>query len=289
MGGLKLGKEAQAKYDEARIQPDIEGYLEKKGAKRKNWNTRWFVLKDNYLFYAKDNKTNPQGIINTHGCTVCKLEGVTVRPYSFSLLAPKSVSIDAKWTNRTYYLAAKDAKEMERWMKILDESGKKAMENAKKKAEAVQAATENNNKEKEEKEKSEKKEKESKERRKKKKHSKKKKTVKKDSDSEDSDAKNDRDASDDAENPSENDKSDSDEPKREDSYSYSEDEKDSEEEKKEKKKKKKKSSKKSSSRDVKEGSESGTPSSERKKKKSSRKKKEKASSEEESESDEDSS
>lgn len=283
MGGLKLGKEAQAKYDEARIQPDIEGFLEKKGAKRKNWNSRWFVLKDNYLFYAKDNKTNPQGIINSHGCTVCKLEGVTVRPYSFSLLAPKSVSIDAKWTNRTYYLAAKDAKEMERWMKILDESGKKAMENAKKKAEAVQVAAENNNKEKEEKEKSEKKEKEAKERRKKKKHSKKKKVVKKDSDSEDSDSKNDRDASDEAENASENDKSSDEEAKREDSYSYSEDEKDSEEEKK--KKKKKKSSKKSSS---KEGS--STPSGERKKKKSSRKKKEtKESSEEESESDEDSS
>jgi len=256
MGGLKLGKEAQAKYDEARIQPDIEGFLEKKGAKRKNWNTRWFVLKDNYLFYSKDNKTNPQGIINSHGCTVCKLEGVTVRPYSFSLLAPKSVSIDAKWTNRTYYLAAKDAKEMERWMKILDESGKKAMENAKKKQEvaAAPAPAENNNKDKEDKEKSEKKDKESRERRKKKKHSRKKKTVKKGSDSEDSDAKNDRDASDEAENASENDKSGSDEPKREDSYSYSEEEKDSDEEKKDKRKKKKKSTKKSS-RKKKESSE----------------------------------
>jgi hypothetical protein len=289
MGGLKLGKEAQAKYDEARIQPDIEGFLEKKGAKRKNWNTRWFVLKDNYLFYSKDNKTNPQGIINSHGCTVCKLEGVTVRPYSFSLLAPKSVSIDAKWTNRTYYLAAKDAKEMERWMKILDESGKKAMENAKKKQEvAAQAQTENNNKEKEEKEKSEKKDKEAKEKRKKKKHSKKKKVVKKEaSDSEDSDAKNDRDASDEAENASENDKSGSDnEKKREDSYSYSEDEKDSEEEKKKKKKKKKSTKKSSSKSDVTKEEKSSTPSSERKKK-SSRKKK--ASSEEEASSDEDSS
>jgi len=141
MGGLKLGKEAQSKYDEAKISPDVEGYLEKKGAKRKNWNTRWFVLKDNYLFYAKNNKSNPQGIINLHGCTVSRIEGPTARAYSFSLLAPKSVSIDAKWTNRTYFMAAKDAKEMEKWMSTLQDSGRKAVEAAaKKNAEKAQNA-----------------------------------------------------------------------------------------------------------------------------------------------------
>jgi hypothetical protein len=41
------------KFDEAREKPDHSGWLEKKGAKRKNWNKRWFVLKDNYLFYCK--------------------------------------------------------------------------------------------------------------------------------------------------------------------------------------------------------------------------------------------
>jgi len=53
MGGLKLGKEAQAKFDEAKTKPDKQGILDKKGAKRKNWNERYFVLKDNYLFYCK--------------------------------------------------------------------------------------------------------------------------------------------------------------------------------------------------------------------------------------------
>jgi len=130
MGGLKLGKEAQAKFDEARAKPDKEGMLEKKGAKRKNWNERYFVLKDNYLFYCKNKNTNPQGIINLHGCTVSKIEGPTARPNSFSVLAPKSVSIDAKWTNRTYFMAAKDEKEMASWMEWVDGSGKKAVERA---------------------------------------------------------------------------------------------------------------------------------------------------------------
>jgi hypothetical protein len=128
--GLKLGKEAQAKFDEAKSNPDLAGTLDKKGAKRKNWNSRWFVLKDNYLFYCKNQKTNPQGIINLHGCTVSRIEGPTARPNSFSLLAPKSVSIDAKWTNRTYFAAARDPKEMEKWMRILEENGKKAVERA---------------------------------------------------------------------------------------------------------------------------------------------------------------
>jgi len=56
MPGLKLGKEAQAKFNEAKAHPDRAGSLEKKGAKRKNWNERWFVLKDNYLFYCKNEK-----------------------------------------------------------------------------------------------------------------------------------------------------------------------------------------------------------------------------------------
>jgi len=128
--GLKLGKEAQAKFDEAKSNPDLAGSLDKKGAKRKNWNSRWFVLKDNYLFYCKNQKTNPQGIINLHGCTVSRIEGPTARPNSFSLLAPKSVSIDAKWTNRTYFMAAKESKEMEKWMQVLEENGKKAVERA---------------------------------------------------------------------------------------------------------------------------------------------------------------
>jgi len=136
MGGLRLGKEAQSKYEEARRNSDLEGNLEKKGAKRRNWNTRWFTLKDNYLFYSKNKSSAPQGIINLHGCTVSRIEGPTVnKPNCFSLLAPKSVSIDSKWTNRTYVISGRDQKEVNHWMEILSEAGKKAVEKSKSKPE----------------------------------------------------------------------------------------------------------------------------------------------------------
>ncbi|PRP86445.1 hypothetical protein PROFUN_05364 [Planoprotostelium fungivorum] len=128
MGGLKLGREAQNKYDEARQNPDHAGFLEKKGAKRKNWNARWFVMKDNYLFYSKSKKANPQGIINLHGCTVVKPEGLNSRPTCFNVLAPKSVSIDSKWTNRLYFFAAKDDTEMKDWIKAIERASQKPSE-----------------------------------------------------------------------------------------------------------------------------------------------------------------
>ena len=33
-----------------------QGMLEKKGAKRRNWTSRWFVLKKGYLYYFKTQK-----------------------------------------------------------------------------------------------------------------------------------------------------------------------------------------------------------------------------------------
>jgi len=129
MPGLKLGKEAQAKFDEAKNHPDYSGMLDKKGAKRKNWNNRWFVLKDNYLFYCKSKTANPQGIINLHGCTITTVDSsATSRPNSFSVLATKSVSVDAKWTNRTYLMSAKTEEECSKWMKVLKEAGQRAAE-----------------------------------------------------------------------------------------------------------------------------------------------------------------
>ena len=89
------------------------------------------TINNNIKFFL--NKSSPQGIINLHGCTVSKLEGPTARPYSFSLLAPKSVSVDAKWTNRTYFFAAASTSEMEEWIKVLIDSGKKAVERAQQK------------------------------------------------------------------------------------------------------------------------------------------------------------
>ena len=55
------------------------GYLTKKGAKRRNWNYRWFVLKEHNLIYYKDQKDfaanrEPYGIINLQDCYVSPIE-----------------------------------------------------------------------------------------------------------------------------------------------------------------------------------------------------------------------
>jgi len=112
------------------------GWLEKKGAKRKNWTKRYFVLKDNYLFYCKKEKVPPQGIINLHGCTVVKTEGPTAKLFSFSLMAPKSVSVDAKWTNRTYSIAASTNEELSTWIQALQDASNKAAAKAAKNKES---------------------------------------------------------------------------------------------------------------------------------------------------------
>lgn len=46
-------------------------------------------------------------------------------------MAPKSVSVDAKWTNRTYQIAASTPQELAKWMQVLDEAGKRAAAKAK--------------------------------------------------------------------------------------------------------------------------------------------------------------
>jgi hypothetical protein len=67
----------------------------------------------------------PQGIINLHGSNTAVTEGPTNRPCSFSLMAPKSVSADAKWTNRTYHIAGSTVDEMHTWISVLQAASRK--------------------------------------------------------------------------------------------------------------------------------------------------------------------
>ncbi|KAF2068734.1 hypothetical protein CYY_009944 [Polysphondylium violaceum] len=50
-----------------------QGYLTKKGAMRRNWTKRWFVLKQGYLFYFKTSKDKkPKGIIQLLNVSVAR-------------------------------------------------------------------------------------------------------------------------------------------------------------------------------------------------------------------------
>jgi len=46
-------------------------------------------------------------------------------------MAPKSVSADAKWTNRTYHIAASQNDEMQTWINVLQAGSKKTKPSAK--------------------------------------------------------------------------------------------------------------------------------------------------------------
>lgn len=79
------------------------GYLRKMDIRLRNWNRRWFVLKDTELKYYKPNRRALKGVINLDSW--CKLiKGQS--PDSFQLVTPK----------KTYHLVCKCEKECDEWL-----------------------------------------------------------------------------------------------------------------------------------------------------------------------------
>uniref|UniRef100_A0A7S4HZM6 PH domain-containing protein n=1 Tax=Vannella robusta TaxID=1487602 RepID=A0A7S4HZM6_9EUKA len=86
-----------------------QGYLVKKGAKRRNWNTRWFILGYNHLAYYKNpGDSEPKGSLQLKGTTVEKNPEVK-RPHSFAVVTPL----------RTYFFCAKNEACMDEWMESI--------------------------------------------------------------------------------------------------------------------------------------------------------------------------
>jgi len=92
-------------------QPDKEGELKKQGHVVKNWKNRWFILKNDDLFYFKSKDAKlPQGHIPLDGSEV-KIDTRLKRNNTFELRAP---SIE-----KTFYIQATSKKEMDEWMELL--------------------------------------------------------------------------------------------------------------------------------------------------------------------------
>jgi len=86
-----------------------EGWLTKKGGNRRNWQTRWFVLKSPELSYYKNKKdAKPKGVI--------LLGGAKVKPSNH-----KQYCFGVSLHERTYLMVAKDEKEKEDWMHAIGE------------------------------------------------------------------------------------------------------------------------------------------------------------------------
>ncbi|EGC38074.1 hypothetical protein DICPUDRAFT_86690 [Dictyostelium purpureum] len=89
-----------------------QGYLTKKGAMRRNWTKRWFVLKQGYLFYFKTSKDKkPKGIIQLNNVSV------TRSYYKPNCMAIKSNSIDKD--DREFLICANSQNDLESWIKVI--------------------------------------------------------------------------------------------------------------------------------------------------------------------------
>eukprot|EP00013_Stygamoeba_regulata_P006378 CAMPEP_0177633218 /NCGR_PEP_ID=MMETSP0447-20121125/2718_1 /TAXON_ID=0 /ORGANISM="Stygamoeba regulata, Strain BSH-02190019" /LENGTH=1179 /DNA_ID=CAMNT_0019134859 /DNA_START=78 /DNA_END=3617 /DNA_ORIENTATION=+ len=91
-----------------------QGYLSKKGANRRNWTTRWFVLKDQCLTYWKspqDTNNLPKGKIVLKNCLCYKSHK---KNFSFAVEVPEQ--------NRIYFICAKNFEEQDQWMELIKTS-----------------------------------------------------------------------------------------------------------------------------------------------------------------------
>ena len=83
------------------------GYLAKKGGKRTNWNTRWFVLTNTHLiYYSSDEEKKMKGQIPLAGARV---GDSSRKPHCFVIYIPE----------RTYYIAAVSSTEKQRWLRLI--------------------------------------------------------------------------------------------------------------------------------------------------------------------------
>jgi hypothetical protein len=90
--------------------PTRAGYLVKRGAVRKSWRTRYFVLQRQMLFYFRFNDDEePLGAIPLKGATVAwSTIEKDKRPNLFSVESPT--------VKRTYFIQAESREEAESWM-----------------------------------------------------------------------------------------------------------------------------------------------------------------------------
>jgi len=82
------------------------GFLQKKGAVRKNWTTRWFVLKDKSLYYYKTPKdTKFKGEVFLQG-TQIELVDIKKHPHCYAIISK----------TRTFYICATNDSERDEWL-----------------------------------------------------------------------------------------------------------------------------------------------------------------------------
>lgn len=103
--------------DIARVPPQYGGWLTKQGGSIKTWKRRYCVLKDNELWYYKNEveAKEPQGKIVLDGYSVDEEVGKIKQPNAFRLYHPEA---------RSFYISAESVKAKNAWMRVLRSSTK---------------------------------------------------------------------------------------------------------------------------------------------------------------------
>eukprot|EP01088_Endostelium_zonatum_P020895 TRINITY_DN7922_c0_g1_i1.p1 TRINITY_DN7922_c0_g1~~TRINITY_DN7922_c0_g1_i1.p1 ORF type:complete len:104 (-),score=23.18 TRINITY_DN7922_c0_g1_i1:86-397(-) len=92
-----------------------QGWLLKKGGRRKNWKKRFFVLLDSpkeLRYYESDSASKAKGILNLNEITAIKNSTDPRAPnFSFDITTPK----------RVFVFSAASQEELEEWMNLIKE------------------------------------------------------------------------------------------------------------------------------------------------------------------------
>eukprot|EP01122_Echinamoeba_exundans_P008511 TRINITY_DN2831_c0_g1_i1.p1 TRINITY_DN2831_c0_g1~~TRINITY_DN2831_c0_g1_i1.p1 ORF type:complete len:499 (+),score=118.44 TRINITY_DN2831_c0_g1_i1:50-1546(+) len=95
--------------------PEKEGQLRKQGHVVKNWKDRWFVIKNDTMYYfktKKDTVREPLGTIPLENCTT-NVDNLKIKkPYMFELVSP---SIE-----KTFYIQASTQEDMNSWIEAIE-------------------------------------------------------------------------------------------------------------------------------------------------------------------------
>lgn len=93
---------------------DKTGYLVKEGGKFKTWKKRWFVLKNNVIYYSKEQNSGELGIV--------RLQGLQDTDVKISSRNKKKNMFEVVTSKRTYFLAADTEDDRDKWIQYIKQS-----------------------------------------------------------------------------------------------------------------------------------------------------------------------
>jgi hypothetical protein len=94
-------------------EPDHSGYLTKQGGFVRSWKKRWFILKNNFLYYFK----SPNHLSDTKGAVL--LEDATAQRANFQ---GKENGFTIKTPDRLYYMYSDTPLETEGWINAINKA-----------------------------------------------------------------------------------------------------------------------------------------------------------------------